>query len=67
MRRAIRRIVGDFERRIETDGKHGGRIPVRRQPEGRAEVQRPAAPPHQFRRRHCAHSQFLKARIVGRT
>ena len=66
MRRAIRRIVGDFKRRIEADGKDGGRIPVRRQPEGRAEIQNPRAPPDQFRCRRCVHSQFLKARMVRR-
>jgi hypothetical protein len=33
MCRAIRRIVGDFQRRIEADGKDGGGIPVRRQSE----------------------------------
>jgi hypothetical protein len=66
MRHAIRRIVGDFERRIEADGKDGGRVPVWRQPEGWAQVQHPRAPPDQFRCRYCVHSQFLKARLVGR-
>ena len=65
MRHAICRIVGDFQRPIEADGKHRGGIPVRRQAEGRAEIQHPAAPPDQFRCRHCVHSQFLKARVVG--
>jgi hypothetical protein len=66
MRHAIRRIVSDFQLIIEADGKDGGRIPVRRQPEGRAEVQDPATPPDQFRCCRYVHSQFLKARIVRR-
>ena len=63
---AIRRIISDFQRRVEADGKDGGRVPVRRQPKRRAEVQRPAAPTDQFRCRQSVHSQFLKARIVRR-
>jgi hypothetical protein len=66
MRHAIRRIVSDFQLIIEADGKDGSRIPVRRQPEGWAEIQRPAAPSDQFCYRHSVHSQFLKARMVRR-
>ncbi|XIA62279.1 hypothetical protein ACFIOY_21920 [Bradyrhizobium sp. TZ2] len=61
IRRAIGGIVSDFQRRIETHGQDGGRIPVRRQPEGRPQIQHPGAPPDQFRCRHCAHSQFLES------
>lgn len=64
-RRARPRIVGDADAPVERNRKHAGCVAMRRQPEGRTEIEHPGAPIQHPRLDSClglhVDSQFLKA------